>query len=59
MANANSEAIRSHLPTFRSGDTSHQRWIINNQDSFFNEGKGQTHMISYIRIWSFLSSIRI
>ncbi|CAF1537526.1 unnamed protein product, partial [Rotaria sp. Silwood1] len=32
--------------TFRSGDVSHKRWIINEQASFFSKGKGRSRMIS-------------
>ena len=32
--------------TFRSGDVSHQRWITNEQASFFSKGQGRSHMTS-------------
>ena len=32
--------------TFRSGDVSHKRWIMNEQASFFSKGQGRSHMIS-------------
>ena len=37
--------------TFRSGDVSHKRWIINEQASFFSKGQGRSHMISDFLIY--------
>ena len=36
--------------TFRSGDVSHKRWIINEQASFFSKGQARSHMISHFLV---------
>lgn len=32
--------------TFRSGDVSHKRWIVNEESAFFSKGRGRSYMVS-------------